>query len=48
VTDSIDEGPLRGAAKLSGAKAAAGLEATRFDEAALSAAELTCCSGPAR
>ena len=41
VTDSIDDGLLRGAAKLSGAKAAAGLDATRFDEAALTAVERT-------
>ena len=41
VTDSLDEGLFGDSAQLPGAKAAAGLDATRFDEAALTAAERT-------
>jgi leucyl-tRNA synthetase len=41
VTDSLDEGLFGDSAQLPGAKAAADLDATRFDEAALTAAERT-------
>jgi predicted nucleotidyltransferase len=41
VTDSLDEGLFGDSAQLPGAKAAAGLDATRFDEAALTVAERT-------